>query len=67
MLTMGGAPDGALSIGGEVAKEISGSGGSASATAISGVQIMLEEGNTHDNNQYSIGQQDSVDCPSPCS
>ena len=61
ILTMGGASDGAISIGAEAGTEISGSIESACATAVlSGAQSMLEQGNAYGNNQYNIEQQDSV-------
>ena len=45
ILTIGRASEGALSVGSEAATEMSESVGSASATAVSSAQLMLEQGN----------------------
>ena len=52
ILTMGGASDGALSIGGKAGTEISRSIGSVSVTVESGVQLMLAQGKA--NSRYNI-------------
>ena len=60
ILTMDGASDDLLSIGGEAGMRISVSVGSVSVTIVSGAQLMLAQGNAWGNNQHNIGQQDSV-------
>ena len=60
ILTMDEGSDDVFSIGSETGTEISGSKRSASVTIVSGVQSMLSQGKAWCNNQYNIGQQDSI-------